>query len=47
MFFSQKRYVETRKARRKWGESKGKGKGGGGGGREREEENACPKTLLK
>ena len=30
MFFSQKRHVETRKARRKWGESKGTGKGGGG-----------------
>ena len=46
MFFSQKRHVETRKARRKWGESKGTGKGGGGWG-EREEKNACPKTLLK
>ena len=32
MFFSQKRHVESRKARRKWGESKGTGKGGGGGG---------------
>ena len=31
MFFSQKRHVESPKARRKWGESKGTGKGGGGG----------------